>query len=182
VGEVHAFEPHYEGSPVVWQMERDPVDENADTPAPCCSAQGAHRFEARPGHHLAPAVLSSGANIFECLGTGYTLLAVGPPADTAPASDVSPSSLALAIAHFRSQADAMGLPLDVVTSTPDGEAGRYGAALVLVRPDAFVAWVGEPEDLDAKTDAKPVREVLRLVQYGDLTYSAPQRCAAANAG
>jgi hypothetical protein len=59
IGEVHAFEPNYEGSPVVAQ---DQAGQGA------CSAKGSHRFEARAGHHLAPATLASGDNVFEVLG------------------------------------------------------------------------------------------------------------------
>jgi hypothetical protein len=68
VGEVHAFEPHYEGSPVVWT-------EGSDGRKP--SAAGAHRFEGQAGHHLAPAMLASGRKVFEALGTGFTLIAIG---------------------------------------------------------------------------------------------------------
>lgn len=46
--EVHAFEPHYENSPVVWGPDGG-----------CCSAHGRHSFVARPGHHLAPQLLST---------------------------------------------------------------------------------------------------------------------------
>jgi 2-polyprenyl-6-methoxyphenol hydroxylase-like FAD-dependent oxidoreductase len=45
VGEVHAFEPHYEGSPLVHRSSGE---------AGTSSAKGSHRFEARAGHHLAP--------------------------------------------------------------------------------------------------------------------------------
>ena len=65
VGEVHAFEPHYEGSPLVWQ-------EGSGEQA--CSAKGSHRFEARAGHHLAPATLTSDQNLYEVLGQQFTLL------------------------------------------------------------------------------------------------------------
>ena len=41
------------------------------------SAVGSHSFKARAGHHLAPQTLSSGRNVFEELGEGFTLLAFG---------------------------------------------------------------------------------------------------------
>nr|WP_236698389.1 FAD-dependent monooxygenase [Xylophilus sp. Leaf220] len=117
VGEVHAFEPHYEGSTVVWGGE----DRTS-------SASGSHRFDARPGHHLAPAALPSGRNVYEALGEGFTLLAFD--------ADAS------AVQAFRDAAAAQNLPLTVVEATGSGEQTRYGARLVLVRPDQFVAWTG----------------------------------------
>ena len=123
VGEVHAFEPHYEGSGIVWESE-----------GRASSAKGSHRFEARPGHHLAPAVLPNGRNVFEELGAGFSLLVVGAAVAHAPS-----------VQAFRDAATGLGLPLMVVECGEvgeDTEAARYGAPLVLVRPDQFVAWVG----------------------------------------
>lgn len=128
VGEVHAFEPHYEGSPVVTPPDSAPR---------VSGAVGAHRFEARAGHHLAPAVLSDGRDVYATFDAGYTLLALG--ADET------------AVAHFRAAAEAMGLPLKVVRGERTGEAGRYAAPLVLVRPDQFAAWAGTDTAIDAAT-------------------------------
>ena len=114
--EVQAFEPNYAGSPLVG---------GAGTP----SARGSHTFEARAGHHLPPVDLGGGRMVQDALGDGFTLLALG-GADPEP---------------FRTAAEAAGVPLDVV----EGDAAAretYGAALVLVRPDAFVAWAGEAGD------------------------------------
>lgn len=119
VGEVHAFEPNYEGSPVVVGTAGQ---------SGTCSSVGSHRFEARAGHHLAPATLSSGRNVFELLGPEFTLLAFGAQAE--------------AIRAFRDAAAAQGLSLTIVEEACGGEADRYEANLVLVRPDQFVAWVG----------------------------------------
>ena len=136
-GEVNSFEPNYEGSPVVWP--------NAATDG-VCSAKGSHLFEARPGHHLAPALLSSGENVFEALGAGFTLLAIGAAQAT--------------LDSFQTAAVAQNLPLKIVVAAPEGQVLRYGAALVLVRPDEFVAWTANtPEISDAE-----IREVLRVVQ------------------
>ncbi len=118
VGEVHSFEPHYEGSPVIAGQPRGSGG----------SAVGRHEFLARAGHHLAPAALSDGRNVYERLGTGFTLLVLGAEASAARA--------------FADAAAELGLPLQLVEDTPDGERQRYGAALVLVRPDQFVAWAG----------------------------------------
>jgi len=116
VGEVHAFEPHYEGSPVVC----------APPDAGPCSAVGAHRFEARAGHHLAPAVLASGRAVFDALGSGFTLLAFD--ADAA------------ALQTAADLAAARNLPLQVVHEMHSEDSLRYAARLILVRPDHFVAW------------------------------------------
>jgi 2-polyprenyl-6-methoxyphenol hydroxylase-like FAD-dependent oxidoreductase len=126
VGEVHAFEPHYEGSPIVAFA--------AAADAPGGSAVGSHRFEARAGHHLAPAALSDGRNVYEALGTGFTLLALG--ADSAQ------------VQRFIDAASALKLPLTVVTDTAEGERARYAAPLVLVRPDQFVAWAAQGHEAE----------------------------------
>lgn len=127
IGEVHAFEPHYEGSPVVWH--------NSTTSQPC-SAKGSHQFKARTGHHLAPATLASGKNVYEVLGESYTLLAFG--------TDES------SLKALTNAADAAGVPLTVVHQAAGSEVDRYEAAWILVRPDQFVAWVGESPHIDAQ--------------------------------
>ncbi len=129
--EIHGFEPHYEGSRIVF----GPADG-------ACSAIGTHTFTARPGHHLAPRPLSDGRNVFEALGAGFTLLAF----------DVADET----VAAFVEAARAEGLPLAVVRDSFDSPREAYAARLVLVRPDAFVAWAGEPDGLD------PVRCLARV--------------------
>nr|WP_145547281.1 FAD-dependent monooxygenase [Variovorax boronicumulans] len=127
VGEVHAFEPHYEGSPIV-----------PGTQGEGGSAVGGHRFEARAGHHLAPAALSVGGNVYDRLEPDFTLLALDAPAPQVQA--------------FVQAAQGLGLPLRVVEDTRAGERARYAAGLVLVRPDQFVAWAGESVPADAAVD------------------------------
>lgn len=124
--EVHAFEPHYEGSPIVW-----------GPPGGRSDAKGRHVFEARPGHHLAPQPLSGGRNAFEALGEGFTLLALD--ADEA------------IVASFEQAARVLGIPLQIVRDGPGEARDRYGAELILVRPDEFVAWRSGagPEDPEA---------------------------------
>lgn len=118
VGEVHAFEPNYEGSPVIAGPAR----------AQGGSAAGRHEFAARAGHHLAPAVLSDGRNVYERLDTGYALLAFGADAQR--------------VRGFVDAAAELGLPLQLIEDTAEGERQRYAAPLILVRPDQFVAWAG----------------------------------------
>jgi 4-hydroxyisophthalate hydroxylase len=116
------FEPHYEGSPIV-----------LGPPGGVVSAHGEHTFRARPGHHLPPRPLSSGRNVFEALGEGFTLLALG--ADT----------------------DAWnGLPLTIVRDTNADGREAYDARLILIRPDQYVAWAGNAPPADPQT-------VLRMV-------------------
>lgn len=134
VGEVHAFEPHYEGSSVVWGGE-----------GRATSAKGSHRFDARVGHHLAPAMLDAGRNVFDELGPGFTLLDLGASRE--------------AVEAFRTAAADLSLPLVVVACPRGSEADRYEAALVLVRPDQFVAWTSR----EPGADLNEARDVLRLV-------------------
>jgi hypothetical protein len=129
VGEVHAFEPNYEGSPVVRQPQV------ADAQAWVCSAKGSHQFKARAGHHLAPATLRQGQNVFEVLGTGFTLLAIG--------------EHSAAVQVLVDAAAALEIPLTLVQEAVGSEADRYEAALIMVRPDQFVAWASQDTHLDA---------------------------------
>lgn len=137
VSEVHAFEPHYEGSPVV----------SAAPGAGPCSAVGSHRFEARAGHHLAPARLASGRDVIDALGGGFTLLAFD--------ADAAPLQPAL------DEATARALPLQVVHEAPSEESKRYAARLILVRPDHYVAWSS-----DAPGDVAGLRAALRKAVGG----------------
>ncbi len=124
--EVNSFEPNYRGSPIV---------PGSDTGRP--SAQGGHSFEARAGHHLAPQPLSDGRAMFDAMGPGFTLLALDADEDDVRA--------------FEDAAAATGVTLTVLRdSAADGRAA-YGARLILVRPDEFVAWAG-----DSATDANAI--------------------------
>lgn len=135
--EVNRFEPNYEGSALVTGADGTP------------SARGHHSFEARPGHHLPPVRMGNGRMVQDTLGEGFTLVSLG--------------AAAAQIAGFERAAKAAGLPLTVVEGGP-GAAETYGASLVLVRPDQFVAWSGESGPADeilaratAVTDAERLR-------------------------
>lgn len=121
--EIFDFEPHYEGSPVV----HGPV-------AAVSSARGGHDSAARAGHHLAPLLLSSGADVYEEMGTGFTLLAFD-----AAREDID---------GFVGAGKTLSVPLEVIRD--QGAEGRkhYGARLVLVRPDQFVSWAGDEAPTD----------------------------------
>jgi 4-hydroxyisophthalate hydroxylase len=116
--EVLTFEPHYDGSPIVFGGL-------AATP----SARGSHEFHARAGHHLAPAPLADGSDVYQHLGHGFTLLATHDRAGS--------------IDEFRKSAAVLNIPLAIVEASDDGIRDRYRADLVLVRPDQFVAWTGD---------------------------------------
>ena len=115
---VLGYEPNYEGSPVV-----------DGPPSGVCSAHGSYSFEARTGHHLPPQLLSSGRNVYEDLGQGFTLLAF----DTSDAE----------VSVIETAAKMAGMPMKtVLDSYADGRA-EYGRKMILVRPDQFVAWCGD---------------------------------------
>lgn len=116
---------HYEGSPVV-----------CGPPGAVCGIHSPLSFTARAGHHLPPALLSSGRNVFEELSAGYTLLAFG--ADEG------------VVQHLSDSARSRSVPLSVVRDSFEGERARYGTRLVLVRPDQFVAWTSDETPVDAE--------------------------------
>lgn len=123
--EVHAFEPNYEGSSIVF---------GAGDATP--SARGQHSFIARPGHHLSPQRLSSGSSVFDALGPDFTLIAL----------DADPGD----VSAFEEAAWCKGIPLKVVQDTYSGDRTKLEARLILVRPDNFVAWAEDRLDGNAE--------------------------------
>jgi hypothetical protein len=124
--EVKSFEPNYQGSSIVW-----------GPPGSSCSAIGSHQFAARAGHHLTPRQLRSGQDVFEELGEGFTLIEL--------------NSSAAAAQDFDAAAKSLSIPLKVISDFGAGAREFYQAALVLVRPDQFVAWTsGDDGVADAK--------------------------------
>ncbi|MEC7257536.1 MAG: FAD-dependent oxidoreductase [Pseudomonadota bacterium] len=123
--EVGSFQPNYRGSPVV-DGARDGV---ADAVAP-------HAFAAKPGFHLAPRDLGDGTTLFDHPTAGFTLISLD--------RDSEAETLA-------SAAQVAGVPLVTLNATADSAAQDYGARLILVRPDGFVAWAGD--DLSGRDPA-----------------------------
>jgi 2-polyprenyl-6-methoxyphenol hydroxylase-like FAD-dependent oxidoreductase len=113
-----SYEPHYEGSSVMM-----------GPPGAACSIHGRYSFAARAGHHLTPRTLSSGRNVFEELGPGFTLL-------TFAAHERDVEALQQAAVRLRA-------PLKVVRDAYDGARKAYEASLILVRPDQYVVWAGD---------------------------------------
>ncbi len=120
---VLGYEPNYEGSPVI-----------AGPPGGKSSAHGVHTFAARAGHHLAPGPLSSGKDVLEELGLGYTLLAFD--ADDAQ------------VRAFEAAASAVRIPLRVVRDSFAGGREAYEQRMILVRPDQYVVWAGDRPPTD----------------------------------
>jgi 2-polyprenyl-6-methoxyphenol hydroxylase-like FAD-dependent oxidoreductase len=118
------YEPSYEGSPVV-----------IGPPGGRSTAHGKHVFTARAGHHLPPQPLSSGRNVFEELGRGFTLLAFG-----VDDMDVRP---------FEAAAALLQVPLKIVRDSHADGRTKYGCRMMLVRPDQFIAWIGDRAPHDA---------------------------------
>ncbi len=85
---------------------------------------------ARPGARLPHRWLPDGRSVYDALGPGLTLLLLDPEADPSP---------------FVVAASARETPLHVVDlcllgCTPTDLAERYGATMLVVRPDQHVAW------------------------------------------
>jgi 4-hydroxyisophthalate hydroxylase len=108
---------HYPGSRVV-------VGSSGETPG----VHGTHQWQARAGYHLSPLKMSSGMNLYEELGKGFTLFAL----------DASEST----ISDFVTSAESLHIPLKVVRDADEGELEKLESQLILVRPDQFLAWTG----------------------------------------
>jgi hypothetical protein len=97
----------------------------------------------RPGCRAPHVWLDSETSTLDLFGRGFVLLRLGSGAPQA-------SGLVGAAAR----ADT---PLEVVDLADPGVLEAYGAPLVLVRPDGFVAWRGEAEPPDADLVVSTVR-------------------------
>jgi hypothetical protein len=127
----------YPDSPVV-------VPDGRPVPAPTVTT---YRPSAHPGARLPHAWLPDGRSLYDRLGSGFTLLRLAAPTGGVPDAAVA------------REAAALGVPFSVLDlSAVTGLRERYGADLVLVRPDQHVAWRG-----DAVAAAGGAAALLRLV-------------------
>ncbi|WFE76616.1 FAD-dependent monooxygenase [Roseinatronobacter sp. S2] len=115
--EVVHFAPNYAGSSIVGGSAVRP------------GARGDHRFAARAGHHLAPARVNGAGHLFDALGQWFTLFIFDDDADARAQ-------------RFSAAAAALDMPLNIRHLPDPGLTERFGATMVLVRPDQFVAWAG----------------------------------------
>jgi 2-polyprenyl-6-methoxyphenol hydroxylase-like FAD-dependent oxidoreductase len=111
-----SFGYHYADSPLVIGGEALPI------------GMEAYPASARPGYRLPHRWMPDGRALFDLLGQGYALLRVGRPG--------------LEVTGLTSAAASRGLPLRVV-DIPAEARPQYPAALILVRPDQHVAWMGD---------------------------------------
>jgi 2-polyprenyl-6-methoxyphenol hydroxylase-like FAD-dependent oxidoreductase len=125
VSEVHSFEPNYSGSSIVFGEV-----------GAGCNALGSHGVLAEAGKHLCPQMLSDGRNVYEALGSGFTVIAL--EADEAT------------IRSLVQEATALGMSLTVVRDSRSTGREQYGAGVILVRPDQFIAWAGESGDMEPR--------------------------------
>jgi 2-polyprenyl-6-methoxyphenol hydroxylase-like FAD-dependent oxidoreductase len=96
--------------------------------------------EARSGGRCPHTSLSGGRSLYDQFGDGLTLVRLdGSEQETA---------------SIREAAARRGAPLTVVDLTRERLSERYGASLMLIRPDQHIAWLGEapPAEADALID------------------------------
>lgn len=99
------------------------------------SAVGEHHHTARPGYLLSPK-----DDVTERLGSHFNLVSVGSHPD--------------AVKAFRTRAEDLGIPIDVVEMPATAETREWKADLILLRPDRYIAACGTgPEDADALATA-----------------------------
>jgi len=113
--DVTEFLPNYAGSTHVWGNTED-----------TSSAKGRHHTNALPGFHLPPP--KTGAEDFWAshVKEGFTLLDLGGNKSR--------------VAEFCAAAEKRGIPLNVLISDDKPVQESYGAQLILLRPDLYVAW------------------------------------------
>ena len=113
-----------------WIAARITSATNTGMAAPVCVADAEARTPAaRPGARAPHAWLSEGRSILDLFGDGFVLLCFAGARERA-------EPLLRAAEH-------RGVPLRAVVLDDPAIAALYGAALVLVRPDAHVAWRGD---------------------------------------
>lgn len=121
---------HSLGLVLGYQYDASPVI--VDDGTPFLPAGQDYEPTARPGARLPHHWLPDGASLYDRLGNGLTLLRLRDDADVVP---------------FIESATARGVPLTLIDVRDPAHEKRYGASLLLVRPDQHVAWRGESVNL-----------------------------------
>jgi len=118
----------YDGSPIIASNEAAPTDSVVQyIPTSVPGGRAPHVW-------LGPE-RSIGGSLFDRLGTGFTLLRLGP----------NPPP----VASLAASAQERGVPLDIL-DLPDAAARElYGSDLALIRPDQHIAWRGDSSPADA---------------------------------
>ena len=116
---------------------------------------------ARPGARAPHAWLADGRSILDLFGDGFVLLCFTGAAERA--------------APLLTAAQARGVPLRAIAVDDPAVAALYGAALVLVRPDAHVAWRGD----EAVAPDAIVDRVRGAPLHATLEQTGPRPAAAA---
>ena len=99
-----------------------------DSPAPVHDAEN-YTPSARPGCLAPHAWLSDGRSIYDLFGPGFALIV---------SEDADPVEVEVA----KMEADALGVPFEIVQAHGIDVEALFGAQLTLVRPDQHVAWRG----------------------------------------
>ncbi len=113
----------YAASPVIVDDGTPPLPESQE-----------YEQTARPGARLPHLWLPDGASLYDRLGNGMSLLRLRDDANVTPLVEATA---------------ARGVPLTVIELRGQELEERYGASLLLVRPDQHVAWRGTSVDRSA---------------------------------
>ena len=120
---------HSLGIVLGYQYDASPVI--VDDGTPHLSEGQDYELTARPGVRLPHLWLPDGASLYDRMGNGLSLLRLHDDANAVP---------------FIESAAARSVPLTVVELRGQSLEERYGASLLLVRPDQHVAWRGTSVD------------------------------------
>jgi hypothetical protein len=104
-----------------------------DGSAPPGEHHATYEPSAYPGCLAPHAWLADGSSLYDHFGRGYTLLALDDTASTDPLTQA---------------AKRAGVPVTVVNFRDQELRALYGAPLVLIRPDQYVAWRGSDAEAD----------------------------------
>ncbi len=131
--------------------------------SPICvaDAEPAWPAAARPGARAPHAWLADGRAMLDLFGDGIVLLCFAGARERA--------------APLVRAAERQRVPLRTVAIEDPAVAALYGTALVLVRPDAHVAWRGD----EAPSAPDAIIDRVRGVSLADITHQAGARSAAA---